>query len=111
MGPEEFRKLALCLPDSEERQHMDHPDFRVGERVFATLGYPDENWAMVKLTREQQAEFIGKEPAVFAPVKGRWGRNGATHVRLRGAPRESVKKALELARGNLVGKKSKKKVR
>lgn len=105
MGPEEFRKLALSLPDSEERQHMDHPDFRVGGRVFATMGYPDENWAMVKLTREQQAEFIGKEPAVFAPVKGRWGLNGATHVRLKGAPRESVKKALELARGNLVGKK------
>jgi len=66
---------------------------------------------MAKLTREQQAEFIGEEPAVFAPLKGRWGRNGATRVRLRGAQRESVKEALELARGNLVGKKGKKRVR
>src|SRR5271167_1989134 len=65
MGPEEFRKLALSLPNCEERQHMDHPDFRVGGRVFATLGYPDEKWAMVKLTPEQQAEFICREPAIF----------------------------------------------
>jgi len=113
MGPEEFRKLALSLPNCEERQHMDHPDFRVGGRVFATLGYPDEKWAMVKLTPEQQAEFICREPAIFAPVKGHWGHDGATHVRLRGALRESVKKALELATGNLLGKgqKGKKKVR
>jgi len=90
---------------------MDHPDFRVGGRIFATLGYPDEKWAMVKLTPEQQAEFVRKEPTVFAPVKGRWGLNGATQVRLRGALRRSVKEALELARGNLLSKKSKKKVR
>ena len=35
-----FRKLALALPDVEERAHMGHPDFRVGGRAFATMGYP-----------------------------------------------------------------------
>ncbi len=111
MGPEEFRKLALSLPGAEERQHMEHPDFRVDGRIFATLGYPDEKWAMVKLTPEQQAVFIRKEPGVFTPVKGKWGLGGATHVRLRGARRQSVRKALKLAQANLDLKKLKMKVR
>jgi len=105
MGPETFRKLALSLPGAEEREHMEHPDFRADGRIFATLGYPDEKWAMVKLTPEQQAEFVQKEPEVFTPVKGKWGLAGATHVRLRAAESESAKKALEMARDNLKTKK------
>jgi YjbR protein len=108
MGPEAFRKLALSLPGAEEREHMDHPDFRADGHIFATLGYPDEKWAMVKLTPEQQAEFVQKEPEVFNPVKGKWGLRGATQIRLKGAASTGVKKALEMARENL---KAKKKVR
>lgn len=105
MGPEAFRKLALSLPGAEQREHMDHPDFRADGHIFATLGYPDEKWAMVKLTPEQQAEFVKKEPAAFTPVTGKWGLRGATHVRLRSAESKSVKKALEMARENLKAKK------
>jgi hypothetical protein len=47
MGPEGFRKLALSVPGAEEHEHMDHPDFRADGHIFATLGYPDEKWAMV----------------------------------------------------------------
>lgn len=101
MGPEGFRKLALSLPGTEEREHMDHPDFRVGGRIFATLGYPDEKWAMVKLKPEQQAAVIRKNAKVFTPVKGAWGLKGATHVRLRGAEPRVVKEALGMAWGNL----------
>jgi hypothetical protein len=105
MGPEAFRKLALSLPGAEQREHMDHPDFRADGHIFATLGYPDEKWAMVKLTPEQQAEFVKKEPEAFTPVTGKWGLSGATHVRLRSAESKSVKKALEMARENLKVKK------
>jgi hypothetical protein len=105
MGPEAFRKLALSLPGAEQREHMDHPDFRADGHIFATLGYPDEKWAMVKLTPEQQAVFVKKEPEAFTPVTGKWGLRGATHVRLRSAESKSVKKALEMARENLKGKK------
>jgi hypothetical protein len=28
MTPAAFRKLALSHPETEERQHMNHPDFR-----------------------------------------------------------------------------------
>ena len=105
MGPEAFRKLALSLPGAEEHEHMEHPDFRADGQIFATMGYPDGKWAMVKLTPEQQAELVKKEPEVFEPVKGKWGLKGATHVRLRAAESKSVKKALEMARENLKEKK------
>ena len=38
MTPAAFRRLALSLPRAIESSHMDHPDFRVGGKIFATLG-------------------------------------------------------------------------
>lgn len=93
----DFRRLALGLPETSEKAHQSHPDFRVAGKVFATLGYPDSAWAMVKLTPEQQAEFVAAHPAVFAPVKGGWGRKGATNVKLRPAKAASVRSALAAA--------------
>ena len=46
MTANDFRKLALSLADAIESAHMDHPDFRVGGKIFATLGYPDASWAV-----------------------------------------------------------------
>lgn len=46
----QFRRLALGLPDAVESSHFNHPDFRVPNKIFATLGYPDPSWGMVKLT-------------------------------------------------------------
>jgi len=45
---------------------MSHPDFRVGGRIFATLGYPDEEWGMIKLTQEEQRSFVRADPAALA---------------------------------------------
>ena len=86
MTAEQFRRLALSFPETVESSHMNHPDFRVrGGKIFATLAYPDKKWGMVKLTSEQQEEFVRAEPGVFVPVKGGWGRGGATSVLLRAA--------------------------
>jgi hypothetical protein len=81
MTADEFRRIALSLPEASERSHMDHPDFRVRNKIFATLGYPDGAWGMVKLSPEQQELFMRVDPA-FAPSKGAWGRQGSTVVRL-----------------------------
>ena len=35
-----FRRLALGMPEATEGAHMEHPDFRVRGKIFATLGYP-----------------------------------------------------------------------
>lgn len=97
MTAAEFRKLALALPDAQESAHMNHPDFRVGGRIFATLGYPDEAWGMVKLYPDQQEAFIKAAPRTFAPVKGAWGKKGCTSVCLEKARKAKVQEALHAA--------------
>ena len=92
-----FRKLALALPGAEERAHMNHPDFRVGGRIFATMGYPDRGRAMVALTPEDQVAFVAMKLEVFVPVKGKWGEQGATSVVLRRATVPAVRAALAAA--------------
>jgi hypothetical protein len=97
MTAESFRRMALSFPDTSEQSHMDHPDFRVRGKIFATLGCPDENWAMVKLWPEEQQNFVGAEPAVFMPVNGAWGGQGCTNVYLKRAGPGSVRKSLAAA--------------
>ena len=53
MTPARFRRIALGLKDAVEHAHHGHPDFRVGGRIFATLGYPDKKWGMVVLSPDQ----------------------------------------------------------
>jgi hypothetical protein len=89
-----FRKLALTLPQSSESQHQNHPDFRVGKRVFASLGYPDSSWGMIKLTPAQQLRQVAAHPGVFVPVKGAWGARGSTNVKLSASTRATLWPAL-----------------
>ena len=79
MTADDFRSLALSLPEASEGAHMSHADFRVRGKIFATLG-PDEDWGMVKLTPDQQAVFTRSEPEVFQTFPGGWGRRGSTKV-------------------------------
>lgn len=97
MTPNEFRKLALNFPATEEREHMRHPDFRVAGKIFATMGYPNRQHAMVKVTPVEQEMLVQAEPTVFSPVTGAWGRKGCTSVALKVARKESIRRALRAA--------------
>ncbi len=108
MTSSEFRKLALGFPGAEERAHMDHPDFRLGGKIFATLGYPDKHFGMVKLFPDQQAALLRADPKAFAPAAGAWGRKGATVVHLPVAKKTKVREALRMACENLAAKKTSK---
>jgi hypothetical protein len=101
----DFRSIALSLPEAEERAHMNHPDFRVGGKIFATLGYPSAGWAMVKLTPAQQQLYTIAHPDAFLPIKGAWGRRGATNVRLRAAGVRIARQALTDAWRNTAPKR------
>jgi hypothetical protein len=90
----EFRRLALSLPETEEKAHMNHPDFRVRGKVFATLQYPDKNFGMVKLSPETQAMFVAEDPSAFQPCAGAWGLQGATNVRLAAIHPASLEKGV-----------------
>jgi hypothetical protein len=95
--PNDFRRLALSFPEAAERAHMNHPDFRVRGKIFATLHYPDKSWGMVKLSPIEQEMFVRAEPAIFIPVKGAWGRKGCTSVCLKPAKKSTVRRALAAA--------------
>ncbi len=97
MTPNDFRRLALSFPETSEKSHMDHPDFRVAGKLFATLGYPDKDHAMVKLTPLEQEMFVKAQPSVFNPCAGAWGRRGCTNVRLKSARKPTLHRALEAA--------------
>lgn len=104
MTENDFRKLALSLAGTEESEHMGHPDFRVGGKVFATL-QPARGMGMVSLTTEQQEIFIKVAPKVFHPVPGGWGRKGATYVSLSAATMKIVRDALTNAWHNRAPRK------
>ena len=101
----DFRKLALSFPEAIESAHMHHPDFRVRGKIFATLEYPNKDWAVVKLTLREQKRFIQRDPDVFQPVKGAWGRRGNTNVYLPAAKIDIVRRALTAAWSNTAPKR------
>ena len=106
MTANEFRKSALALPDAVEQSHMNHPDFRVGGKIFATLGR-DEAWGMVKLTPEQQTEFVHDYPKMFEAFNGAWGAGGATRVILETVSKDVARLALMSAWRNTAPKREK----
>jgi hypothetical protein len=101
MTAAQFRQLALSLAGAIESAHMQHPDFRVSGKIFASLGYPDATRAMVKLTPAQQKVVLREAPEVFEPCNGAWGRSGCTQVRLATATQKIVRPALEAAWQNI----------
>ena len=96
-GADDFRRLAVSFPGAEERSHMNHPDFRVGGKIFATLGSPDDAHGMVALLPEQQELAIEAEPEAFRPAAGAWGRSGSTLVVLDQVSDEWLERTLSWA--------------
>ena len=105
MTADKFRSLALEISGAIESAHMDHPDFRIDGKIFASLGYPDEDHGMVKLTPEQQRMFLKKAPGMFSACAGAWGKQGSTSVHLGAAKVDLLRTALEAASKNVVSRK------
>jgi hypothetical protein len=102
MTSDEFRELALGMPGAVERAHMNHPDFRVNGRIFASL-HSDERSGALKLSPEEQREFMRRYPGMFSPASGAWGRQGWTNVSLAQADAAAVRGAILLACENAAG--------
>jgi hypothetical protein len=104
-----FRRLALELPGAVEASHMNHPDFRLNNQIFATLSGQEKGCGVLKLTLEQQNAFIADQPHIFSPVQGGWGRMGMTFLHLDQADESIMAGALKTAYRNLQEKQSQKK--
>jgi hypothetical protein len=105
MTAAQFRRLALGLPNTIESSHCAHPDFRVRNKIFATLGYPDPRWGMVKLTPAQQTKVLRGAPDIFRPAAGAWGRSGSTIVLLSATKTAILRPILQRAYENIAGGK------
>jgi YjbR len=97
MDAADFRRIALSFEGAEEGSHMGAPDFRVGGKIFATLASQHLGYGNLRLTPEQQAEFVRELPEVFLPIPGGWGRMGMTHIRLAKATEDVLLGALRTA--------------
>ena len=106
MRADDFRRIALGMKDAIEGAHMGHPDFRVDNRVFASLRTDKEQRmiGMVILTPDQQQRFVEEAPEAFDPVNGAWGLQGCTNVRLETVGEEQLGEAMTLAWRNRVEK-------
>ena len=76
----QMRAIALELPETRERSHFGHPDFRVNNRIFATL-WPGQHRSVLRLPLEDQAVAILENPETFSVPTGA-GRGGWTNVDL-----------------------------
>ena len=72
MTKEDFRRLALELPDAVESAHMGHPDFRVGGKIFA-LSALDATPLSVSLKCEP--ELALRLRAAHPSITGGWHLN------------------------------------
>ena len=97
MNANDFRQIALGLPDATEGSHMGNADFRVGGRIFATLSLERDGFGVLLLSPEQQANMVADEPEIFSPVPGGWGRNGSTRVHLETVQEPMLEAALHTA--------------
>jgi hypothetical protein len=97
MTGDDFRRIALRMPEAAEGAHFGHSDFRVGGKIFATLSLEREGYGVLLLSREQQAGMVQDAPDLFSPVPGGWGKNGSTRILLARATEDILEGALRTA--------------
>ena len=93
---ESARKAALALPETEEKSHFHIPDFRVRNKIFATI-HTDKNYMMIKLSPVDQSVFCSFDRAIIFPVPGGWGLKGATFFDLKKIKKQMLTDALTCA--------------
>jgi hypothetical protein len=82
MSPEEFRRLALSMPEAQEFFRYSRSQFRVERRAFAWLEGAADSIATLLVTTDQQTLFVDLAPSAFAPAPGGDGRLGVTRISL-----------------------------
>lgn len=64
MRSDTFRKIALALPDAEERETWGEATFRVRSTIFAMMA-SDGKRGSIKATEEEQAALLTSDPQTF----------------------------------------------
>jgi predicted DNA-binding protein (MmcQ/YjbR family) len=71
---EKLRKICLALPGAEEKFTWGHPNFRVKNKIFCSIGDYKDAWAIsVKVGKAIQGVFL-EDPRFFkTPYVGQHG--------------------------------------
>ena len=93
---DQARKMALTLPETEEKPHFHLTSFRIKNKIFSTI-HADKSYMMVSLTPIDQSVFCSYDKNVIFPVPGGWGRKGATFVNLKKVKKSMLIDALTTA--------------
>uniref|UniRef100_B0T9A1 TfoX N-terminal domain-containing protein n=1 Tax=Caulobacter sp. (strain K31) TaxID=366602 RepID=B0T9A1_CAUSK len=90
MTADEFRQLALAIPNTRCVTRLGAIEFQIQDATFAALGAPDPTLATLRLAPDTQAKALAADPHTFAPQAGGAGARGVTCVRLARARPETL---------------------
>lgn len=98
----DVRSIALSLPGVEEKSHVGRPDFRVGNKIFATLRRPDD-CAVLKLSVADQSALVAMNPEMFAVNS--WSHPGWTDIAMKRITKRAFQNVVRAAWSNVAPKK------
>jgi hypothetical protein len=96
------RRIFLEQPESEEKSHMGHPDFRVANKIFATL-WPDRKVAVVRLSIADQTGALQMNPEALTLKY--WGKSPYLEVDLERANAALLRALAKAAWRNIAPKR------
>jgi hypothetical protein len=99
---QDVRRIALSLPGAEEKSHVGRPDFRINNRIFATLRR-SQNYAVVKLSVADQSAVVAMDPETFAVNS--WSHPGWTNISMKHIAKVEFRKVIQAAWRNVAPKK------
>jgi predicted DNA-binding protein (MmcQ/YjbR family) len=102
--PDDFRQLALGLPEATEAPHFADVSFRVKQKIFASLNV-SEGTAVLKLTELQQSVYCVWDTTACYPVRNKWGKQGWTVLQLAKVDAEFAADILNASYCNVAPKK------
>lgn len=89
----QFAALALSMPEAAQASHFGNADFRVRNKIFATLDTGAERGSL-KVRSEIQRLLVSARPQAFVPAAGAWGNSGWTYVMLEHAELDEVRELM-----------------
>ena len=97
MTDDEFRALALALPETSQGEHSGLPTFLVRGRRFATLGWPGPGKVAFVLDPEEQAMLLVACPGVVTRASNAFGLKGHCELDLSEADEATVRSVIARA--------------
>jgi hypothetical protein len=90
----DVRRIALSMPEAEEKAHVGRPDFRIKNKIFVTIR-PAENYMVVKLSLADQSALVAMDPETFAVNS--WSHPGWTNVYMKRVTKEQLRSVVQSA--------------